>query len=501
MRAELVPFQQNRNEPVFCDFCAKIGYVQFNGDHQQTLEKLNYTVSKSVVLHVGWLKRKDCENHLAELKNRKRVYYVGCQFCVPHGEVSSEFKQNCALVIKDLSALKTADGYAEVYLITENFSKTWEVIKNVKKFEKLKLLAHYQPWFNQQASIQKELLQIKRTDSTFRFGTPFNTDVLDSRNFDHINWVFKPNETFKISLVTPEKIEISIIIPFHERSELVAKVIRSLYGQTFERVRFEVILLDDGSSPSSHFQLKEKLRAFDGMNLSLHYLPRKVALAKSNVDNRVGPVRNLGGHLARGSYLLFMDSDILLPPEYLSKLLLQFKNFDVVMPIRRYLNATTTQIATGKEKCFNDKDLLVAPWDQFMNLVYQADDWGGLEFPWKFFMTYCLAMPKSLFFKTGGFRTNYISYGYEDLDLGFRTFQISTRAKLLPIEVFHLYHFQNGAEYDLKSFRRYYHLAMTSRVFVMQNLPSGAHDLQKMLQFRSWQAKAYHLLQNGRYFF
>lgn len=97
----------------------------------------------------------------------------------------------------------------------------------------------------------------------------------------------------------------SIIIPVYNRPQEVRELMSSLVRQSSKD--FEVVIVEDGSSDDC----KDEVDAVsDRLAVSYFY--------KDN--SGPGDSRNFGMEKASGDYLLFFDSDCLLPSDYLSKL-------------------------------------------------------------------------------------------------------------------------------------------------------------------------------------
>jgi len=96
----------------------------------------------------------------------------------------------------------------------------------------------------------------------------------------------------------------SFIIPVFNRPEEVDELLESLCTQTIKD--FEVVIVEDGSS----LPCKDIVDKYASL-LDLHYF------AKEN--SGPGQTRNYGAAHARGEYLLILDSDVVLPPTYLSE--------------------------------------------------------------------------------------------------------------------------------------------------------------------------------------
>jgi GalNAc5-diNAcBac-PP-undecaprenol beta-1,3-glucosyltransferase len=97
----------------------------------------------------------------------------------------------------------------------------------------------------------------------------------------------------------------SIIIPTYNRAELIAATLRSV--QTQEFADLEVLVVDDGSKDATADVVRPFLAD-----------PRFQYLPKENAER--GAARNYGVRLARGEYLIFLDSDDLFHPNHLATL-------------------------------------------------------------------------------------------------------------------------------------------------------------------------------------
>lgn len=97
----------------------------------------------------------------------------------------------------------------------------------------------------------------------------------------------------------------SIIVPVYNRPEEVAELLESLKAQTDRG--FEIILVEDGSTITCREQARE---ASESMRLQYHF--------RENEGR--SPARNHGITRANGDFLVFVDSDCILPPDYIANL-------------------------------------------------------------------------------------------------------------------------------------------------------------------------------------
>src|SRR5574344_363263 len=94
----------------------------------------------------------------------------------------------------------------------------------------------------------------------------------------------------------------SFIIPVYNRPEEVDELLKSLTAQTF--TDFEVIVVEDGSERTC----KTVAEGYEG-TLDLKYFFKE--------NSGPGQSRNYGAERAKGEYLIVLDSDVVLPGNYL----------------------------------------------------------------------------------------------------------------------------------------------------------------------------------------
>ncbi|GGD37294.1 glycosyltransferase [Muriicola marianensis] len=95
----------------------------------------------------------------------------------------------------------------------------------------------------------------------------------------------------------------SLIIPVFNRPEEIRELLQSLLHQSYQE-DFEVVIVEDGSDISSEAVVKEFK---DSLTLSYYF----------KANSGPGDSRNFGMRKARGDYFIILDSDCILPPEYL----------------------------------------------------------------------------------------------------------------------------------------------------------------------------------------
>ncbi len=94
----------------------------------------------------------------------------------------------------------------------------------------------------------------------------------------------------------------SIIIPVYNRPQEVDELLASLCQQTF--IDFEVVVVEDGSSEKCE-DICQKYS--NELNINYYFKP----------NSGPGPSRNYGTERSQGEYLLILDSDVIVPENYL----------------------------------------------------------------------------------------------------------------------------------------------------------------------------------------
>lgn len=114
---------------------------------------------------------------------------------------------------------------------------------------------------------------------------------------------------------------ISVIVPCHNVENEIAKCIDSILDQEFPDENYEVILVDDASDDNT----VEVLRDYEGR------CSDRIALIQCEDNSGPGGARNIGMQYANGNYLVFVDSDDWIDPDYIDKLYRKIKLYNCEM--------------------------------------------------------------------------------------------------------------------------------------------------------------------------
>lgn len=278
-----------------------------------------------------------------------------------------------------------------------------------------------------------------------------------------------PNVSLQSKIDGPSP-RVSVIIPSYQTGALVKNVLGHLLRQTLPRKEFEIIVIDDGSSDGT-FQLVQNFMAPEAasINFTLLTFPRARPRIKGEADFRAGIARNLGVKQARGELLCFLDSDTLVPPDFLETVIDALRESDVVQFVRHHAKNRIVGESVRYEQIEPGRDTRVLEphyWGKF----FRVKDWQSLPFYWKYTCTYALALPKDLFKSVGWIRKVFVFYGFEDTDLGYRLAKAGARFRLHPLRTYHVSSERERLQGGLSPFLRDKFLAKTAKIFYLNTL-------------------------------
>ena len=101
------------------------------------------------------------------------------------------------------------------------------------------------------------------------------------------------------------ELSFSFVTPVYNRPAEIKELLQSMLALDYQK-SFEVVIVEDGSTISS----EEVVREYSG-KLNISYF--------SKANSGPGDSRNFGMRKAAGNYFLILDSDVILPPQYLAE--------------------------------------------------------------------------------------------------------------------------------------------------------------------------------------
>lgn len=206
--------------------------------------------------------------------------------------------------------------------------------------------------------------------------------------------------------------QLSIIIPLYNVEEYIERCILSIVSQSINEKKYELIIVNDGSTDKSKSIVEKLQRDYPFIKL----------LNKEN--GGLSSARNRGLDVASGDYIFFIDADDWISTGTLLKLLDTITHF----PEDIILFKLTEVYPKGRKKTISfhlpdsEKTLLVE--DYMCNYTILSAAWQGL-FKRSLFTDHCIRMPE-------GFLA-------EDDYLVVKLFSVAETIYYLPKEVYNYY--------------------------------------------------------------
>jgi len=194
----------------------------------------------------------------------------------------------------------------------------------------------------------------------------------------------------------------SIVIPTYNRLPILQKCLQAMEAQDFSQP-YEIVVIDDGSTDGTVEFLQSHASDFP-----------HVRLFEQNHEG-AAIARNTGIDLAQGETIVFIDSDLVVTPVFLS---------------------AHAKALTGSDRAFTYG--LVINTNNFENPTSAQVKIQDISTA--FFATGNVAIAKHWLVEAGKFDTNFRQYGWEDLELGVRLKNLGLKLIKCPDAVGYHWH-------------------------------------------------------------
>jgi glycosyltransferase involved in cell wall biosynthesis len=225
--------------------------------------------------------------------------------------------------------------------------------------------------------------------------------------------------------------DISVVLPFHEKPSAnskkkcrLAHVLQNL-AQT-QPPPAEVICVDDNSPTSC----EPMVRRFGASYVCNPFLAMRPHVGRRAL------ARQVGLQMARGETVLFLDADILVPTEIMSRIATSF-----------------LRNADHNVLCFQRRELGRAKTSKSPNEAHVATSYmrnleGHFRQPiWARQTSHCFAVRRNFILAAGGWDTNFVGWGEEDTELFYRLWRLGGKfVTCRSLVVAHLSHPVNHSE-------------------------------------------------------
>lgn len=224
-------------------------------------------------------------------------------------------------------------------------------------------------------------------------------------------------------------IDISVIVPAHNAAPTIGACLEGLLAQSVPRDRYEVIVVDDGSSDSTR-------------EIAGGYEVRVIA------QSHQGPAaaRNRGVAEAEGEIVLFTDADCVPTRNWIAEMVKRFDDVEVV----------------GVKGAYRTRQGGIVP--RFVQCEYEERyERMAKQSQIDFIDTYAAGYRRNVLLKEGGFDIRYPSASVEDQEFSFRLAQRGYKMVFNPQAVVYHQHPQTLGAYFSRKFNIGYWKVMVIR--------------------------------------
>ncbi len=195
---------------------------------------------------------------------------------------------------------------------------------------------------------------------------------------------------------------VSVIIPTFNRERVLEKCLRALVGQTYPLDRYEVIVVDDGSTDGTRDMVERVSAACRAERGSSPLVYRHREHTGSSA------ARNEGIRAARGELVVFLDSDMVVKPDFIAAHVAEHlgapdrSRGDRLIVHGRVIYTTNPEHPTAEKRKASDVSMA-------------------------FFATGNVSIARKWLVEAGMFDEDFTEYGWEDLELGRRLKKLGLR--------------------------------------------------------------------------
>jgi glycosyltransferase involved in cell wall biosynthesis len=242
-----------------------------------------------------------------------------------------------------------------------------------------------------------------------------------------------------------KKIIISVVVTTYQRPLALNCVLESLANQSSNASDFEVIIADDGSNDKTKKVIN--LWSYKSPYQIKHYW-------QEDLGFRAARARNKATLLASGNYLIFIDGDCIVFPDFIKRHIQLAEENCMVIGSRILCSQDfTKEIEMGSHdlKKWGLMSWVKAKLHRKINRIFPLIRLGNIPLRklrptrWQGVRAFNLAVWKEDFFNVNGFDERFQGWGHEDADLAVRLInnQVKRKDGQFSLPVLHLWHKEN----------------------------------------------------------
>jgi glycosyltransferase involved in cell wall biosynthesis len=249
---------------------------------------------------------------------------------------------------------------------------------------------------------------------------------------------------------------ISVIVSTYNRPDALEAVLLSLLDQA--DARYEIVIADDGSGAATQDVVRKFQQTAAQARLTRTTAPQVIHAWQSDDGFRLSAVRNLGVHASQGEYLIFLDGDCVVRPNFVARHRVLAEEGFMVSGSRVLLSEkwTAQALRSGSGATAAAARHSILYWlmqrlrgnaNKIVPLLVMPD--GGLrhyrKVRWNRIKGCNLGIWRKDYAAVNGCDETFVGWGHEDADLVLRLARHGVRRKsgAFSTEIFHLWHKEN----------------------------------------------------------
>ena len=210
-------------------------------------------------------------------------------------------------------------------------------------------------------------------------------------------------------------VSISIIIPTHNRAQILEEVLNALEEQTYSPEKFEVLVCSDGSTDNTEEVVRRRHRPF----------PQQYFETGIHEHFAAAVARNIGLKHSRGDLLVFLDDDRVPARNFL----------EVQAQAHQQSWSCGPIVAYGPRLGPASIGSLDVPYPssedpRWKGVAHWFEDFENA--PWQWATTAALSVHRMVATAIGGFNEEFSMYGFEDTDFAYRLYRYGCRFFFIP---------------------------------------------------------------------
>lgn len=212
---------------------------------------------------------------------------------------------------------------------------------------------------------------------------------------------------------------VSVIIPTFNRSSYLYSTLLLLFNQQTDGIlQYEILIIDSGSDDTDKI-----------VNFFNSQRPGIITYRRIKNSRNRSLLRNAGATLSQYNVLIFLDNDILVPPNFIRSHYNRQKEAEHLVLLGRRRSLTSFSIRDiSKEALCTDFSLLEKlPWYEDERMYKPFN-----EQLWRYTFSHSISLHADDFFRAGKFNVRFGEHwGFEDLELGFNLMNVGCNFEFL----------------------------------------------------------------------